>query len=168
MKIQSKVVKYGENVNTDLIIPAKYLNTSNPDELAKHCMSGLDSRFVEKTKTHRIMVAGANFGCGSSREHAPVSIKHAGILCVIADSFARIFARNAINIGLPIVELKGASRWLGGGDKAEVLLDRGVVRNLTTGREFSFSPFPPFLRGIIKSGGLINYIRKNAKRKKNI
>ncbi|MEW6041641.1 MAG: 3-isopropylmalate dehydratase small subunit [Elusimicrobiota bacterium] len=159
MKISGKVIKYGDNINTDLIIPAKYLNTSDPDELAKHCMAGLDADFQKKVKDSKIIVAGSNFGCGSSREHAPVCLKAAGILCIIADSYARIFARNSINIGLPIVELKDAEKIIQSSDKLEVLFDNGIIRNLSSSKEYKFAPFPEFLQRIIKSGGLIEYIK---------
>ena len=150
---------FGDNVNTDEIIPARYLNTSDPKELALHCMEDSDPGFVKSVSPGDIIVAGKNFGCGSSREHAPVSIKAAGISCVLAHSFARIFFRNAINIGLPIVELKEISKYVRTGDKIEIDIDAGIVRNGTTDREFPFNPFPEFMQEIIEKGGLLPWIK---------
>lgn len=149
--------KYGDNVNTDEIIPARYLNTADPSELAKHCMEDIDADFVNKVSAGDIIVAGSNFGCGSSREHAPIAIKAAGISCVIAQSFARIFFRNAINIGLPIIEIPDTSAILSG-DELEVNLILGKIKNISRKSAYSSAPFPDFLLTIINSGGLINYI----------
>lgn len=151
MKITGKVIRYGDNVDTDVIIPARYLNTSNPKELAAHCMEDLDPTFVKRVKAGDIMVGGVNFGCGSSREHAPIVIKESGIACVVAKSFARIFYRNAINIGLPIVEFSGE---IDEGDKLEIDFDNGVIRNLSKNTRGDFPPFPGFLQKIIGKGGL--------------
>ncbi len=155
MKITAKVIKYGDNVDTDVIIPARYLNTSDPAELAKHCMEDIDKDFVNKVRPGDIMVGGKNFGCGSSREHAPIAIKHSGISCVIAKSFARIFYRNSVNTGLAIVEYDGE---IGDGDEVEVDFAAGSIRNLTTGKSGTFTPFPGFLQGIIDKGGLLSYL----------
>ncbi len=160
MKYEGKVIKYGDNVDTDVIIPARYLNTSDHAELASHCMEDLDKTFVSRVQTGDIMVAGQNFGCGSSREHAPIAIKASGISLVIAKSFARIFYRNAINIGLAIVECPEAVDGISEGDKVEADLDNGIIRNLTTGKEFSTAPFPEFIQNIIENGGLIESIAK--------
>jgi len=159
MILKGKAHKYLDNVNTDEIIPARYLNTADPDELAKHCMEDIDGDFVKNVADGDIIVAGKNFGCGSSREHAPLSIKAAGISCVIAESFARIFFRNAINIGLPILEVKDTSKIMTG-DELEVNLTKGTISNLTKHVIYSSSPFPGFLLKIIDSGGLMNYIKK--------
>lgn len=160
MKYEGKVIKYGDNVDTDVIIPARYLNTSDHAELASHCMEDLDKTFVSRVQTGDIMVAGQNFGCGSSREHAPIAIKASGISLVIAKSFARIFYRNAINIGLAIVECPEAVDGISEGDRVEADLDNGIIRNLTTGKEFSTAPFPEFIQNIIENGGLIESIAK--------
>ena len=152
MSLTGNVLHYGDNVDTDVIIPARYLNTSDPKELAAHCMEDIDPDFLKKRKPGDILVAGTNFGCGSSREHAPLAIKHAGISCVIAKSFARIFYRNAINTGLPIVVCDGE---FSQGDALEVDLFAGVIKNLTTGKQYSFPPFPSFLQKIIEAGGLM-------------
>ncbi|NLL00907.1 MAG: 3-isopropylmalate dehydratase small subunit [Clostridiales bacterium] len=160
MKAKGLVHRYGDNVDTDVIIPARYLNTSNPKELAEKCMIDIDKDFVSRVKPGDIMVAGKNFGCGSSREHAPIAIKAAGISCVIADSFARIFYRNSINIGLPIVECEEASRDIEAGDEVEVDFDSGRIRNLTKKREYQGHAFPEFMQRIIKAEGLINYIKQ--------
>jgi len=157
--IRGRVHKFGSNVDTDVIIPARYLNTVDPDELAGHCMEDIDPGFRERVKPGDIIVAEHNFGCGSSREHAPVSIKAAGISCVIANSFARIFYRNSINIGLPILECPEAVAETSAGDELEVDLTEGRIRNLTTDREFRARPFPPFMQELIAAGGLINYAR---------
>jgi len=142
MRIEGKVIKYGDNINTDEIIPARFLNTSDPKELAKHCMEGIDKNFLEKLKWAKILVAGKNFGCGSSREHAPIALKEAGVACIIASSFARIFFRNAINIGLPIVE------------------SERCVERIEEGETYSITPFPPFLQALMDKGGLGEYIKE--------
>ncbi|MGP1612495.1 MAG: 3-isopropylmalate dehydratase small subunit [Catonella sp.] len=160
MKARGFVHKYGNDVDTDVIIPARYLNTSDPKELAEKCMIDIDADFVNKVKHGDIMVAGDNFGCGSSREHAPIAIKASGIACVVAKTFARIFYRNAINIGLPIVECKEAAEAIKNGDEVEIDFDTGVIKDLTTGESFTGQPFPEFIKEIIKQGGLINYINK--------
>lgn len=158
MKAHGKVHKYGDNVDTDVIIPARYLITSDPLELAKKCMEDIDKEFVKRVVKGDIMVANKNFGCGSSREHAPIAIKAAGIDCVIAETFARIFYRNAINIGLPIIECPEAAKAIEAGDDVEVDFDTGVIRDLTKGLEFQGQAFPEFMQKIIKAEGLINYI----------
>ena len=155
MKMTGKVLKYGDHVDTDVIIPARYLNTSSRSELAAHCMEDLDKSFVTRVKAGDIIVAGQNFGCGSSREHAPIAIQASGISLVIAKSFARIFYRNAINIGLAIVECPEAAEDLSEGDQVEADLDSGIIRNLTTGAEYHTAPFPPFIQQIIQNGGLV-------------
>ncbi len=160
MNIEGKVFKYGDNVDTDVIIPARYLNTANAKELALHCMEDIDTTFVKRVELGDIMVAGANFGCGSSREHAPLVIKTCGTGCVIAKSFARIFYRNAINIGLPILECPEAVDGISDGDKVAVDFDSGEIKNLTTGKTFKAHPFPPFIQSIIKSGGLLNSLKE--------
>ncbi len=154
------VHKYGDNVDTDVIIPARYLNTANHAELASHCMEDIDKDFVNKVKKGDVMVGGANFGCGSSREHAPISIKEAGISVVIAETFARIFYRNAINIGLAILECPEASEKIQAGDDVEVDFDTGVITNHTKGETYQAQPFPPFIQDIIAKGGLFNSISK--------
>ena len=156
------VFKYGDNVDTDVIIPARYLNSSDPAELATHCMEDIDSEFVKKIKKGDIMVAGRNFGCGSSREHAPLVIKVSGISCVIAETFARIFYRNAINIGLPIIECKEASQRIDDKDEVEIDFDSGMIYNKTKNEEYKGQPFPEFMQGIIKAEGLVNYINEKA------
>ncbi len=158
MKYTGNVIKYGDNVDTDVIIPARYLNTSDHKELAAHCMEDLDKTFVSRVQTGDIITAGQNFGCGSSREHAPIAIKASGISLVIAKSFARIFYRNSINIGLAIVECPEAVDGISEGDKVEADLDNGIIRNLTTGAEFKTEPFPEFVQKIIENGGLIKSI----------
>ena len=155
MKTQGTVFKYPDNVDTDVIIPARYLNTSDAGELAKHCMEDIDKEFVKKVHRGDVMVAGWNFGCGSSREHAPLVIKTCGTGCVIAKSFARIFYRNAINIGLPILECPGAAEDIGAGDEVSVDFDSGEIVNHTTGKHYRAQPFPPFIQDIIRSGGLL-------------
>ncbi len=155
MKFEGKVIKYADNVDTDVIIPARYLNTIDKKELASHCMEDLDATFTSRVKPGDIMVAGFNFGCGSSREHAPIAIKESGISLVIAKSFARIFYRNSINIGLPIVECEKAVDAISEGDTLSADLDNGIIKNLTTGEEYETEPFPPFIQSIIKSGGLV-------------
>ena len=154
------VFKYGDNVDTDVIIPARYLNSSDPKELATHCMEDIDIDFVKKVKEGDIMVATKNFGCGSSREHAPIAIKAAGISCVIAETFARIFYRNAINIGLPIIECPVAAAAISAGDEVEVDFDSGVITDKTTGETFQGQAFPPFMQKIIACEGLVNYINQ--------
>lgn len=158
MKYTGNVIKYGDNVDTDVIIPARYLNTSDHKELASHCMEDLDKTFVSRVQNGDIITAGQNFGCGSSREHAPIAIKASGVSLVIAKSFARIFYRNSINIGLAIVECPEAVDGISEGDKVEADLDNGVIRNLTTGAEFKTEPFPEFVQKIIENGGLIKSI----------
>ena len=158
MKAHGTVFKYGDNVDTDVIIPARYLNSSDPAELATHCMEDIDKDFVANVKEGDIIVANKNFGCGSSREHAPISIKAAGVSCVIAETFARIFYRNAINIGLPIIECPDAAIAINAGDEVEVDFDSGVITDLTTGEKFQGQAFPEFMQKIIKAEGLINYI----------
>lgn len=155
MNTQGKVFKYGDNVDTDVIIPARYLNTPNAEELALHCMEDIDAEFVKKVSPGDIMVAGWNFGCGSSREHAPLVIKTCRTGCVIAKSFARIFYRNAINIGLPILECPKACDEINAGDEVLVDFDTGVILNKTTGKEYRAQPFPEFIQNIIKKGGLL-------------
>lgn len=152
------VFKYGDNVDTDVIIPARYLATSDPAELASHCMEDLDFSFVKKVKKGDIIVASKNFGCGSSREHAPIAIKASGVSCVIAETFARIFYRNCINIGLPIVECKEAAREIQNGDMVSVDFDSGTITDETTGKTYEGQAFPPFMQGLIDAGGLINYV----------
>ncbi len=162
--VQGKVFKYGDNVDTDVIIPARYLNAPSPAELAKHCMEDIDADFVKNVKVGDIMVGGANFGCGSSREHAPISIRAAGISCVIAASFARIFYRNAINIGFPILECPEAAEKIHAGDEVTVDFDTGIITDLTTGETFKATAFPAFINGIIENGGLLPYLKaKQAK-----
>ncbi len=161
MKANGSVFKYGDNVDTDVIIPARYLNSTEGAELAKHCMEDIDKEFIQKVHPGDIIVAKKNFGCGSSREHAPLAIKCAGVSCVIAETFARIFYRNAINIGLPIIECPEASARIDGGDRVEVDFDSGVITNVTKGETYQGQAFPPFMQGIISAGGLVNYI--NAK-----
>ena len=160
MTVQGTVHKYGDNVDTDVIIPARYLNTSSHEELAAHCMEDIDRDFVNKVKTGDILVAEKNFGCGSSREHAPIAIKASGIQLVIADSFARIFYRNSIDIGLPIIECPAAARAIRDGDEVAVHLDTGVIENRTTGERFTAAPFPPFIQKIIAVGGIENFVRE--------
>ena len=160
MKLTGDVWKYGDDIDTDVIIPARYLNTSDPEELARHCLEDLDSEFTEKMNQGDIIVAGDNFGCGSSREHAPLAIKAAGVSCIIANSFARIFYRNAINIGLPIMESKKAVNSIAEGDRLSVDLDQGLIKNLTRDEEYQAKPFPEFMQELIVSGGLINYLKK--------
>lgn len=158
MKASGSVFKYGDNVDTDVIIPARYLNSSDPEELATHCMEDIDQDFVKKVQKGDIIVANKNFGCGSSREHAPIAIKASGVSCVIAETFARIFYRNAINIGLPIVECPEAAKAISAGDAVEVDFDSGIITNKTTGKTYKGQPFPEFMQKIIKAEGLVNYI----------
>ncbi len=160
--MNGKSWKYGDNVNTDEIIPARYLNTTDVKELASHCMEDIDPEFVNKAVGGDIIVAGDNFGCGSSREHAPISIKSFGITCVIAKSFARIFFRNAINIGLPIFESEEASSGISDGDEVKVDINSSKITNLATDKEFTFTPFAAEMKDIIQAGGLMGYIKANA------
>ena len=160
MNAHGMVHKYGDNVDTDVIIPARYLNTSSHKELAAHCMEDIDKDFVSRVKEGDIIVAEKNFGCGSSREHAPIAIKASGVSCVIASTFARIFYRNAINIGLPILECDAAAQEIQSGDDVEVNFDTGVITDHTTGKTYQALPFPPFIQNIIKAGGLLNSIEK--------
>ena len=155
MNTQGTVFKYPDNVDTDVIIPARYLNTPNAQDLAKHCMEDIDTTFVSKVQPGDIMVAGWNFGCGSSREHAPLAIKTCGTGCVIAKSFARIFYRNAINIGMPILECEQAAEEIQAGDTVSIDFDTGVISDLTTGKNYQAEPFPEFIQNIIRKGGLL-------------
>lgn len=159
-KATGTVFRYGDNVDTDVIIPARYLNSSDPAELATHCMEDIDRDFIKKVQPGDIIVADKNFGCGSSREHAPIAIKTAGVSCVIAETFARIFYRNAINIGLPIIECPEASRGIEAGDEVEVDFDTGIITNKTKGTQFKGQAFPAFMQKIIAAGGLVNYINE--------
>ena len=158
MKALGKVFKYGDNVDTDVIIPARYLNSSDPAELATHCMEDIDKDFVKNVKKGDIIVANKNFGCGSSREHAPIAIKASGISCVIAETFARIFYRNSINIGLPIIECPEAAKSIEANDELEVDFESGLITNKTKGIQYQGQAFPEFMQKIIKAEGLINYI----------
>lgn len=160
MKANGRVFKFGDNVDTDVIIPARYLNSSDPAELATHCMEDIDKDFVKKVSKGDIIVATKNFGCGSSREHAPIAIKAAGVSCVIAETFARIFYRNAINIGLPIIECKEASEGIDEGDEVEIDFDSGIIYNKTKGTSYKGQPFPEFMQKIIAAEGLVNYINQ--------
>ena len=160
MNTQGTVFKYPDNVDTDVIIPARYLNTSDAQELAKHCMEDIDTEFVEKVQPGDIMVAGWNFGCGSSREHAPLVIKTCGTGCVIAKSFARIFYRNAINIGLPILECEAAADEIEAGHQVSVDFDTGIITDVTTGKTYQAQPFPPFIQNIISKGGLLASLKE--------
>jgi len=158
--LKGKVHKYGANVDTDVIIPARYLNLSEPAELAEHCMEDIDAEFVKRVRPGDIIVATSNFGCGSSREHAPLALKGSGISCVIAQSFARIFFRNAINIGLPLLECEAAPDNIRAGDAVEVDLSTGTIKNLNNGKTFTAKPYPDFMAGLIAAGGLIEYTKK--------
>lgn len=160
MNTKGKVFKYPDNVDTDVIIPARYLNTSDANELAKHCMEDIDTEFVKNVRKGDVMVAGWNFGCGSSREHAPLVIKTCGTGCVIAKSFARIFYRNAINIGLAILECPEAADGISAGDEVEVDFDTGVITDITTGKTYQAQPFPEFIQNIISAGGLLKSLKK--------
>ena len=160
MKASGKVFKYGDNVDTDVIIPARYLNVSSGEELAKYCMIDIDKDFVNKMHKGDIIVATKNFGCGSSREHAPLAIKCAGVSCVIASTFARIFYRNAINIGLPILECEEAANDIKAGDEVKVDFNTGIISNLTTNKEYKAQPFPEFMQKIMKAGGLVEYTKE--------
>ena len=159
MEFEGTVFRYGRDIDTDVIIPARYLNTSDPAELAKHCLEDLDTTFVKRVKPGDIIVADENFGCGSSREHAPVAIKAAGVSVVIAKSFARIFYRNAINIGLPIMECPEACDAISDGDVVKINADTGLITDETTGKTFQAQPFPPFIQNIIQKGGLMNSLK---------
>ncbi|MDD7652722.1 MAG: 3-isopropylmalate dehydratase small subunit [Candidatus Faecousia sp.] len=160
MKTQGKAFKYPDNVDTDVIIPARYLNTTDPQELAKHCMEDIDPDYVNRVVPGDVMVAGWNFGCGSSREHAPLVIKTCGTGCVIAKSFARIFYRNAINIGLPILECEAAADEIASGDRVSIDFDTGVIMDVTTGKTYQAEPFPPFIQNIIAKGGLLASLKE--------
>ncbi|WP_456432921.1 3-isopropylmalate dehydratase small subunit [Thermosulfuriphilus sp.] len=168
MKFRGRVFKFGDNIDTDVIIPARYLNTSDPAELAKHCMEDADPDFAQKVRPGDIIVAGTNFGCGSSREHAPIAIKAAGVSCVIAKSFARIFYRNAFNMGLPIFESLEAAEDIEAGDEIEIDAEAGEIRNLTKNRTYRCQPIPKFMRNLLKEGGLIPYIMKKYQPKREI
>ncbi len=163
MKASGMTHKYGDNVDTDVIIPARYLNTQDPRELAAHCMEDIDKTFVRNVQAGDIMVGGWNFGCGSSREHAPLAIQTSGIACVIAKSFARIFYRNSINIGLPILECPEAAEEIRPGDRVEVDFDTGVIRDETQGKSWQAQPFPPFIQRIIQAGGLMKALAQEGK-----
>lgn len=160
MAHKGKAWKFGADVDTDAIIPARYLNTSDPAELAKHCMEDADPEFMSKMSSGDVIVAGKNFGCGSSREHAPISIKAAGVSCVIAKSFARIFYRNSFNVGLPIFESEAASEKIQAGDEIEVDPGKGVISNLTRKESYKTTPIPPFMMELIEDGGLMKHIQK--------
>ena len=160
MKTQGKTFKYPDNVDTDVIIPARYLNTPDAKELAQHCMEDIDRSFVAKVKPGDVIVAGWNFGCGSAREHAPLVIKPCGTGCVIAKSFARIFYRNAINIGLPILECEQAAEEIQPGDEVQVDFDTGIITDCTTGKSYQAQPFPPFIQNIIRCGGLLASLKE--------
>ena len=157
--VTGKAFKYGDNVDTDVIIPARYLNAPSPDELAKHCMEDIDASFASKVQPGDIIVGGANFGCGSSREHAPIAIRACGVRCVIAASFARIFYRNSINIGFPILECPEAAAAIQNGDEVSVDFDSGLIRDETTGAEFRATALPPFIGRIVEDGGLLPYLK---------
>ena len=167
MDLKGKVHKFGADVNTDVIMPARYLNVFEPEKLAGHCMEDIDPRFARRVKPGDIIVATTNFGCGSSREHAPLALKACGVSCIIAQSFARIFFRNAINIGLPLLECPEAVRETEAGDILEVSLSRGEIRNISRKRTFSARPYPEFMMGIITAGGLIEYTKERIKGKKH-
>ena len=162
MNTKGKAFRYPDNVDTDVIIPARYLNTSDAKELALHCMEDIDSEFVNRVQPGDVIVAGWNFGCGSSREHAPLVIKTCGTGCVIAKSFARIFYRNAINIGLPILECEQAAQEIEAGHEVAVDFDTGIITDVTTGKSYQAQPFPPFIQNIIKCGGLLNSLREGS------
>jgi len=164
MKIEGKALKYEDNINTDEIIPARYLDTTDSKQLAKHCMEDLDKDFLSKVKDKKILVVGRNFGCGSSREHAPIALKEAGVTCIIALSFARIFFRNAINIGLSVVECQEAITKVEEGDRIQIDTREGMVKNLSKGQCYSLAPFPPFLQQLIAKGGLGEYVRKQMRK----
>lgn len=164
-KLRGKAWVYGNDVDTDVIIPARYLVTSDPEELGRHCMEDLDPEFIKKMKPGDVVVGGENFGCGSSREHAPLALKSAGVSCVIAASFARIFFRNAINVGLPIFESSEAVNGISAGDEVEVDPSTGIIRNLSRGETYRATSYPPFLRHLIEVGGLVPYVRERLKEK---
>ncbi len=166
--IKGRAWKFGDNIDTDLIIPARYLNTTDPEELAKHCMEDADPEFAKKVKKGDIIVAGKNFGCGSSREHAPISIKAAGVSCVIAESFARIFYRNAYNTGLLILECEEASKEAESGDEIRIDIEKGLIENLTKGKSYQIKPLPEFMKKILEDGGLIPHIMKRFKASCNV
>ena len=165
MKASGKVHKYGDNVDTDVIIPARFLNTADHKELASHCMEDIDAEFVKNVQNGDLIVAGNNFGCGSSREHAPIAIKESGISCVIAKTFARIFYRNSINIGLPILECAEAAEDIENGDEIEVDFDTGVITDKTKGKSYKAEPFPKFIQDIIRGNGLLNSIKNETEKK---
>jgi 3-isopropylmalate/(R)-2-methylmalate dehydratase small subunit len=167
LRLKGKVHKFGADVNTDVIIPARYLNVYEPNELAKHCMEDIDPEFITKVEPGDVIVATTNFGCGSSREHAPLAIKACGVSCVIAQSFARIFFRNAINIGLPLLECPEAANETEGGDILEIDLSRGEIKNISRGKKFIANPYPEFMMEIINAGGLVEYT-KNKLREKSV
>ncbi|MBR5386040.1 MAG: 3-isopropylmalate dehydratase small subunit [Clostridiales bacterium] len=162
MSVKGKVFKYGNDVDTDVIIPARHLTSSDPVHLASHCMEDIDPEFVKNVKRGDVILAGCNFGCGSSREHAPIAIKASGVSLVIAESFARIFYRNAINVGLPIMECPEAYAIINAGDEVEADFDTGVIRDITTGQSFIAKPFPEFIKKIIDAGGLVEYTKSNS------
>lgn len=164
--LRGKVFKYGKNVDTDVIIPARYLNTTDPQELARHCLEDLDGDFVRRVQPGDIIVAGENFGCGSSREHAPLAIKACGVSYVIAKSFARIFFRNAINTGLPTLESPEAVDSIQAGDEVEVDLEKGAITDLTTGISFPAMPYPEFMMRIVEAGGYVNFVKENISRRR--
>ncbi len=163
MKVSGKVIKYGDNIDTDVIIPARYLTSADPEHLKEHCMEDIDKSFKDRVKSGDIMVAGKNFGCGSSREHAPVAIKASGISLVIADDFARIFYRNSINVGLPILECPEAAQKINDGDEVEANFDTGIITDKTTGESFASKPFPEFIKNIMANGGLVGYTESELK-----
>ena len=164
-KLRGRAWVYGNDVDTDVIIPARYLVTSDPEELGRHCMEDLDPEFIKKMKPGDVVVGGENFGCGSSREHAPLALKSAGVSCVIAASFARIFFRNAINVGLPIFESSEAVNGISAGDEVEVDPSAGIIKNLSKGETYRATSYPPFLRHLIEVGGLVPYVRERLKEK---
>jgi 3-isopropylmalate/(R)-2-methylmalate dehydratase small subunit len=164
LKFSGSVHKFGADIDTDAIIPARYLNTSDPAELAKHCMEDADPEFVSKMKSGDIIVADKNFGCGSSREHAPIAIKEVGVSCIIAKSYARIFYRNSFNMGLPILECKDAVDGISDGDKLEVDTDSGKIMNVTTGKSYQAQPIPPFMQELIAAGGLMDFVKSKGSR----
>jgi 3-isopropylmalate/(R)-2-methylmalate dehydratase small subunit len=166
LSFEGRAHRYGDNIDTDVIIPARHLNTTDERELASHCMEDLDKDFIKKVKKGDIIIAGENFGCGSSREHAPIAIKASGVSCVIAASFARIFYRNAINIGLAILECREAARDIADGERVKVDLATGTIENLSTGLRYSSAPFPTFMQGIINAGGLINSVKHKLEERK--
>jgi len=161
LKIRGKVIKYGDNINTDEIIPATYLDTVDPQRLGEHCMEGVDGDFVKKVKTSPILLTGKNFGCGSSREHAPLALKGAGVKCIVASSFARIFFRNAINIGLPIVESKECVKSSKDGDLLEVDTEQGIIKNITQNKVFSIVPYSEFIQKFMEEGGINSWVKEN-------